>query len=244
MTTPPQANRLKRGVDTAQRFVATRLPWTKHRLGPLRDGVVGTLTLTALLILVYQTELLVAARFGFQTPYAMFTSLPVQAKPVLAATLGPLLHNSDSHIIRNLGVLLLAGAYVEYYSSERLLYAFFLVAGYLAAWFPLIFGATGSLGASGVTYGLQSWMAVYAVASIIVMLADPAHLLDRRIGHIVPLLFGAGTTLSITMSGLGGSLSGAGEATHFLGAIVGLGWGFFVVFYSSSTPRETVLLAE
>lgn len=200
------------------------------RFYSLRTQVVGTLTLIGILILVYQVEILLADQMRFQTPQAMFASLPSQLKLILAAMLGPFLHQGNAYLLGNLGVLLLAGAYIEYFYAEASLYVFYLVAGYLAAWFPLFFGSVGAVGASGVTYGLQAWMAVHSISRILVMFSDIVDgkgILDRRFGYIIPLAFGAGSTVGATTLVFGGSISGAGDVTHFIGAMIGLAWGVY-----------------
>lgn len=212
----------------------------------IRNKIVGTLTLVAILILVYQIEILVVSYAGYQSPYAMFDSQPSQIKRILAASLGPFLHQGNSHLFGNLGALLLTGMYIEYFYKENTLYIFFLTTGYIAAWLPLLLGSVGTVGASGVTYGLQAFMAVHAIFRIHTMLWDVFDgevVLDRRLGHIVPLAFGTENTLGVIILVLSGSISGAGDVSHFIGAMVGLVWGSHYVFNEvDSQPSITSLV--
>lgn len=214
------------------------------RLGSARERVVGTLSIAALLTIVYQIEILAADQFGFPSPQAMFGAIPTSLKSLPTASFGPFLHQSASLVLGNLGILLLAGAYIEYFYGERPLYIFYLVAGYVAAWFPLFFGSVGAIGASGVTYGLQAWMAVHSISCILVIFSDIVDgkvILDRRFGYIIPLAFGAGSTVGVMTLMFGGSISGAGDVTHFIGAMIGLAWG---VYYAINKEDDQISIVS
>lgn len=205
----------------------------RERVGHVRNQAIGTLTIAALLILIYQTELLLADQLGHATARAMFEDLPSIWKKVLTAVFGPFLHRGASHILKNVSVLLLVGSYIEYAYGRNLFYKFYLVAGYFAAWFPLLFGSVGALGASGVTYGLKAWMMVHAISRILRMLSDmksdQSSLVDRRFGEIIPLGFGAGGVVSAGTVITSGTINGAGDVTHFAGALIGIIWGVLQV---------------
>lgn len=215
-----------------------------RKLSFANKNAIGTFTLAALLVFVYQIEIVLTGQFGYQSPQALFDAVPSGLKPVLTAILGPFLHQSASLVLGNLGILLLAGAYIEYFHGERSLYSFYFLAGYTAAWVPLFFGSVGAVGASGVTYGLQAWMAVHATSRIISMLSDGDTIIDRRFGHIVPLGFGAGSTVAVTMLVFGGNIGGAGDVTHFIGAMVGLIWGGFQVLRPVDRQFSNILRTE
>lgn len=215
-------NGLRRGVL----YQFKKLP---ERVGYVRNQAIGTLTIAALLILIYQAELLLADQLGYATARAMFAELPASWKKVFTAVLGPFLHRGAPHVVKNVALLLLFGSYIEYAYGRVLLYKFYLVAGYSAAWFPLYFGSVGAFGASGVTYGLEAWMMVHASSRILRMVSDlksgQSSLLDRRFGEFIPLWFSVGGVMSAVTVITSETINGAGDATHFAGALIGIIWG-------------------
>ena len=220
---------LRSTTDRLYRGALDQFERLQEGFGHVRNQAIGTLTIAALLILVYQVELLLADRLGYVSAKAMFADLPVIWKTALTAVLGPFLHQGASHIFGNVGVLLLAGSYIEYAYGRSLLYQFYLVAGYFAAWFPLVFGSVGAVGASGVTYGLTAWMMVHAAFRILRFLSDlnsdQNSILDRRFGEFIPLGFGAGGVVSAVTVITSGTVSDAGNVAHFAGVLIGIVWG-------------------
>ncbi|WP_160113964.1 rhomboid family intramembrane serine protease [Halobellus limi] len=194
----------------------------------LRNQVIGTITLTALLVAIFQAEMIAANALDYSTSRALLTSLSREAKIFLAATIGPFIHQGPRHLTDNLGVLLVAGTYLEYQYDRSFLYTFYLGVGYLAAWAPLAIGSVGSVGASGATFGLTSWLLVHSISRLLEVGYD--RVLDLRTLHAAAVFFGlvkARETVVIL-----GMVSGADDVTHFLGAFIGLLLGLkFVLDY-------------
>jgi membrane associated rhomboid family serine protease len=204
-----------------------------------RNQVIGTITLTAVLAAIFQAEVITANALEYSTSRALLTSLSREAKIFLAATLGPFIHQGPRHLTDNLGVLLVAGAYLEYQYDRSFLYTFYLGVGYLAGWAPLAMGSVGSVGASGVTFGLTSWLLVHSISRVLEMGYNGV--LDLRILHFAPVIFGlvkAQEAVAIL-----GVMDGADDVTHFLGAFIGLFLGLkFVLDYHdiNLSSREPV----
>lgn len=193
-----------------------------------RDQVIGTITLTALLVGIFQAEVITANVLDHTTSRALLTSLSREAKIVLAATVGPFIHQGPRHLTNNLGVLLVAGVYLEYQYDRGFLYTFYLGVGYLAAWAPLAMGSVGSVGASGVTFGLTSWLLVHSISRVLEMGFDSV--LDKRILHFLPTIFGLVKAREAVV--ILGMMDGADDVSHFLGAFIGLFLGLkFVLDY-------------
>lgn len=148
---------------------------------------------------------------------------------ILVALFGPFIHQGPQHLVDNLGVLLVAGAYLEYEYERRDLYVFYLGVGYISAWAPILMGFTGSVGASGVTYGLSAWLFLHSISRILEMAKDGTF--DVRAIHFISFAFGSGQIAKAAE--IIGSTVGAGDITHFFGAILGmfLGLHFEVDYY-------------
>lgn len=229
-------------IDDLYRRALHQFGILREKVGHVRNQTIGTLTIAALLILVYQAELLLADQLGYVSAKAMFAELPSIGKKVLTAVFGPFLHRGASHVVGNVGVLLLAGSYIEYVYGRGLLYQFYLVAGYFAAWFPLVFGSAGAIGASGVTYGLTAWMMVHAAIRLLQMILDLSSPLDWRVLHIIPLGFGAGKTVTAIAVVINANITGFGQVAHFAGALIGIIWGALQVgkYVMEIDPLEVV----
>jgi len=193
-----------------------------------RNQVIGTITLTALLVAIFQAEVLVATALNYPSSQALFASFSREVKMLIAATIGPFIHQGPRHLTDNLGVLIVAGAYLEYQYDRRFLYTFYPAVGYLAAWAPLAMGSVGSVGASGVTFGLTIWLLVHSISRVLEMGYDGV--LDLRILHFAAVIFGlvkAQEAVAIL-----GVMDGADDVTHFFGAFLGLALGIkFVLDY-------------
>jgi len=193
-----------------------------------RNQVIGTITLTALLVAIFQAEVLVATVLDYSSSQSLLASFPREVKMLIAATIGPFIHQGPRHLIDNLGVLIVAGAYLEYQYDHSFLYVFYFAVGYLAAWAPLAMGSVGSVGASGVTFGLATWLLVHSISRVLEIGYDGA--LDLRILHFIAVIFGlvkAQEAVAIL-----GMMDGADDVTHFFGAFLGLVLGIkFVLDY-------------
>lgn len=201
----------------------------ERRIRHLREGAIGTLTLVAVLLLVFLVELLLAAGLGFDSPEAMFETLSRTSKRALAVSLGPFLHQGYRHIVDNILILLLVGAYVEHGYDRPTFYRFVLVAGYLAAWFPLVLGFTGAVGASGITFGLMGWAISHALFQVFRGVSEvvaEGNLWGMfRFLHLLPLVLCFAKVRAAIVATLSFATGGAGELTHLAGAILGTGWG-------------------
>lgn len=195
------------------------------RVSRFRNQIIATITLTTILVTIFQAEVLTANLLGHSSSQALLDSLSREAKIFLAATVGPFIHQGPKHLTGNLGVLLVAGAYLEYEYNRNSLYTFYLGVGYLAAWAPLTIGFTGAVGASGVTYGLNTWLLVHSISRPLETGYDGV--VDRRVFHLAPFFFGlVKTREAIAILGM---MDGADDVTHFFGAFVGLFLGIYFV---------------
>lgn len=199
-----------------------------HSVRELRNEIIGTITLIAFLVAIFQVEVLTATAFEYASSRALLNSLPREAKTLIAATIGPFIHRGPRHLTDNLGVLLVAGAYLEYQYNRRFLYIFYPTVGYLAAWVPLLMGSVGSVGASGVTFGLTSWLLVHSISRLLEMGYEGV--LDLRVLHFTAVFFGLVKAREAVV--LLGMMDGADDVTHFFGAFIGLSLGLrFVLDY-------------
>ena len=193
-----------------------------------RNQVIGTITLTALLVAIFQAEVLVATALNYSSSQALFASFPIEVQMLITATIGPFIHQGPRHLTDNLGVLIVAGAYLEYQYDRGLLYIFYPAVGYLAAWAPLAMSFVGSVGASGVTFGLTTWLLVHSISRVLEMGYDGV--LDLRILHFAAIIFGlvkAQKAVAILAM-----KDGADDVTHIVGAFLGLALGIkFVLDY-------------
>jgi membrane associated rhomboid family serine protease len=193
-----------------------------------RNQVIGTITLTALLVAIFQAEVLVTTALNYSSSQALFASFSREVKMLTAATIGPFIHQGPRHLTDNLGVLIVAGAYLESQYDRSFLYTFYPAVGYLAAWAPLVMGSVGSVGASGVTFGLTTWLLVHSISRVLEMGYDGV--LDLRTLHFAAVIFGlvkAQEAVDIL-----GMMDGADDVTHFFGAFFGLALGIkFVLDY-------------
>lgn len=194
----------------------------------LRNQIVATITLLSLLVAIFQAEVLIATALEYSTSRALLESLPREGKIFLAATIGPFIYQGPRHLTDNLGVLLVAGAYLEYQYDRGRLYTFYLGVGYVAAWIPPALGFVGSVGASGVTFGLTSWLLVHSISRVLEMGYEGV--LDRRILHFAAVLFGLWNAREAVA--ILSMMDGADDVTHVIGAFIGLVLGIkFVLHY-------------
>lgn len=158
----------------------------------------------------------------------------------IAATFGPFIHQGPRHLTDNLGVLIVAGSYLEYQYDRRYLYTFYIATGYAAAWMPLAMGWVGSVGASGVTFGLTTWLLVHSMSKAFEMAYEG--ILDLRVLHFAAVLFGllkAREAVSII-----GNMDGSDDVTHFFGALIGLflGLKFVLEYYDLTLPAQLSIM--
>lgn len=213
-------------------------------LGPasqLRSRVIGTISLTFLLFVIFQVEVLGSHFSGYSSSHALLDSFSREVKMLIAATIGPFIHQGPRHLTDNLGVLIVAGSYIEYQYDRRYLYTFYIVTGYTAAWIPLAMGSVGSVGASGVTFGLTTWLLVHSISRVFEMAY--AGTLDLRVLHSAGVIFGlvkAREAVSII-----GIMDGADDVTHFFGALIGLFLGLkFVLDYHDISLSISLPISE
>ena len=190
-----------------------------------RNQLIGTITLTALLVVIFQAEVITANFSGYSSSQALLDSFSREVKMLIAGTIGPFIHQGPRHLTDNLGVLIVAGSYLEYQYDRSYLYTFYIATGYTAAWIPLAIGSVGSVGASGVTFGLTTWLLIHSLSRVFEMAYNTA--LDLRALHFIAVIFGllkAQEAVSIL-----GMMDGADDVTHFFGALIGLFLGLLFV---------------
>lgn len=214
----------------------SRLPTTLPNLSSqllssasnFRNRVIGTITLTTLLVAIFQAEVIAANFSDYSSSRALLDSFTREVKLLTAATIGPFIHQGPRHLTNNLGVLIIAGAYLEYQYDRSFLYIFYIAVGYLAAWAPLAMGSVGSVGASGVTFGLTTWLLVHSISRLLEMGYEGV--LDLRLLHFAAVIFGLIKAQEAVA--LLGMMDGADDVTHFMGAFIGLFLGLkFVLDY-------------
>lgn len=93
-------------------------------------------------------------------------------------------------------------------------------------------GSVGSVGASGVTYGLTTWLLVHSISRVFEMVCEGT--LDLRVLHVVAVIFGAVKSQEVVS--IISFIDGADDVTHFFGGLIGLFLGFkFVLDYYNIT---------
>lgn len=89
-------------------------------------------------------------------------------------------------------------------------------------------GSVGSVGASGVTFGLTTWLLVHSISRLLEMGYEGV--LDLRLLHFAAVIFGLIKAQEAVA--LLGMMDGADDVTHFMGAFIGLFLGLkFVLDY-------------
>lgn len=210
----------------------TNSVWTCEK--GIAQRILGTLSLIALLVLIFQVELILATELGYQSVKAMLSVLPVDIKKATAFLFGPFLHRGASHLVKNLGVLLVFGSYLEWMHKRKTLYVFFVTVGYLAAWPPILLGAAGAVGASGVTFGLVGWAAIYAMSRIIHLVIDGS---PFALAHLIMVFYAFGFIRSEVLEFLTVGLSDAGVLTHVFGIFLGLVFGISILIQQHGFPE-------
>ncbi len=159
---------------------------------------------------------------------------------LIAATIGPFIHQGPQHITDNLGVLIVAGSYLEHQYDRRSLYIFYVATGYIAAWVPLAMGSVGSVGASGVTFGLTTWLLVHSISRVFEMAYKGT--IDLRIVHFAVVIVGLWKALEVIS--ILSSIDGADDVTHLCGALIGLflGLTFALDYHDISLPTRLSIL--
>lgn len=181
--------------------------------------LLGTLSLVAILLIVFQVEILASTALGYASVRELFAAPSILTKKFIAVVLGPFLHRGDSHLIGNLGVLLILGAYLEWTHGRKVIYAFYLSIGYVAAWVPVLLGSVGALGASGVTYGLGGLALVFG--SYRGLKLAYRGLPTRAIAHLLVAMYGFVSVCSALSQLLLDGVANAGVVTHAFGAFLG-----------------------
>jgi membrane associated rhomboid family serine protease len=210
------------------------------KLKTIRLRALGTLSLVATFLLAYFIEMLVAELMGYPNPKAMLDA--TQWKSLLAILTGPLVHQTPLHLVKNLTSLVIVGSYIEYAHDERTLYEFAVFSGYASIWaIVLIDGLVGSVGASGITFGLWAWATVYASYRLVQFISNPAQY--RLIGHVIPLSIGLTQGITVINGFLDGSLGGS-DISHLVGFVMGILIGLYLIsshWYDSHTTFAAVL---
>lgn len=104
----------------------SRLPTTLPNLSSqllssasnFRNRVIGTITLTTLLVAIFQAEVIAANFSDYSSSQALLDSFTREVKLLTAATIGPFIHQGPRHLTDNLGVLIIAGVYLATAASS------------------------------------------------------------------------------------------------------------------------------
>jgi membrane associated rhomboid family serine protease len=190
----------------------------------LRSNLRGTLFLVATLIFVFQLELIAASLLGRDNVTQMLVQLSDFAKLLLASAFGPFLHQGPEHLVGNLGVLLIVGAYVEWVEGRNILYQFFLVAGYSTIWLSIIIATPGAVGASGITYGLAALGMVHGIVAI-VRQTERGNPKWSILVHLFAFGFGFVKSGSTFLTVKNSTQISGGEVAHLFGIFLGVTWG-------------------
>jgi membrane associated rhomboid family serine protease len=203
------------------------VPHLIRQIREVRSCILGTLSIVAILVVVFLFETLVASSLGYANPEAMLDA--TRWKSTVAVLVGPLIHQTSNHLVKNLTSLLLVGAYVEYAYGERRLYVFTAIAGYASIWAVVVSGMAGSVGISGATFGLWGWAAVHATIRLVRLVEDPSK--TWLFAHLVPLSVGLAQVQTSVEALIAGRLGG-GEISHFVGLVMGISMGAFLLTQS------------
>jgi membrane associated rhomboid family serine protease len=188
-------------------------------VGGWRRAHPATTTLVAVLVAAFAVESLVWWLFGFPAVEFWFAA---SAEPSPGWVLAPLGHQSVTHLLGNLLVLVLFGSYAEEVLTEAETYFLFVVAalaGTAAQVSSYVVAGvqSGAVGASAAVLGLVSF---HAVRSLRALGAEGQSFTSRYwgvAGGLVVLVLLANDLLSFSL------WTGTAEYAHLAGVMVGAG---------------------
>ncbi|MDY7081785.1 MAG: rhomboid family intramembrane serine protease [Halobacteria archaeon] len=190
-----------------------------------RYKIIGTLYLILVLILIYQIEFLITNWFGYTSVECMLKSVLLTEsvfKSIIVVFFGPFLHTTASHLVDNLGLLILAGGYVEYKLDLKKLYGIYIIAG----WFGLLVAkviAIPAVGASASVAGLEANAAMlslyYFCLNVYRISRDEERIFNRKWFHVIPLLWFVPKTIGY-FTRL--NLQDGTSTSHVFGSLMGL----------------------
>lgn len=212
---------------------------TLETINELGYSIRGTLGFVALLVVVYAAQWISAAFMGYETTYRVVNEY-IRSHIWLFVYGSPLVHSSFSHLIWNLGFLLIGGALTERRVGWWKFVAFVYGVGLLTNILPAILGFGGfSNGISGGNFGLWAFFGlVYTKAGRQDDEERPKLNFVLALGGTVYALIGVFQYL-----GLFPAPPGSAKGAHLLGIIFGVLWFFsrrfdFELHLTEIHPRE------
>lgn len=204
--------------------------------GPLRYikafvySIRGTLGFAALLGVVFATQLAVVEHLGYDTAYQVINE-HIRTNTALYVYGSHLVHSSLSHLLWNLGFLLISGAITERKVGWRRLVTFVYVAGLLSNTVPALLGFGGfGVGISGANFGLWAFFGL--------LFAQEGRRDDEDHPGFNILLALLGTVYALfgvsQYVGLLPAPPGTAKGAHLLGIILGVVWfSYYQVVFRS-----------
>jgi membrane associated rhomboid family serine protease len=192
----------------------------RRRLVRWRRAHPATTTLVAVLVAAFAVESLVWWLFGFRAVAFWFAAT---ADPSPGWLLAPLGHQSVTHLLGNLLVLVLFGSYAEEVLTEAETYFLFVVAalaGNAAQVSSYVVAGveSGAVGASAAVLGLVAFHAVRSVRALLARTAQPfASRYWGVAGGLVVVLLLANDLFTFS------PWAGTAEYAHLAGVMVGAG---------------------
>lgn len=184
---------------------------------------ITTLTVAAILIIVYIGQLAVADSLH---PEAAF--LAVRALPDVGyLILNPWIHSFHRHLVENLAMFVLLAGWVERRVNSSYLAVVIIVTGYSTNLIPAVVGFGGwGVGASGITNALWAYFTGTQLAYFSSELNDNAPDFRTAISHLAFLGIGLVFVLQTLAEFLGYVPATQNTATgaHLVGICLGFGW--------------------
>jgi membrane associated rhomboid family serine protease len=163
----------------------------------------------------------------FDTPLYNFGVYPRHIKGIIGVFTAPLIHGDFGHLISNSIPLLVLGSGLFYYYRTVAYKIFFLILIATGLWVWVAARPSYHIGASGVVYGLASFMFLSGVIKKNMSLA--------AFSLVVVFLYGN------MIWGILPVLPHISWESHLMGAIAGL---VMAVYYKDSGPQKTAYLWE
>lgn len=197
------------------------------QLGSFLQRVRGTLTIVAVLIIVFLLEVTVQTAAGYESVQAALNAPDTRVKTVLGVIAGPYLHQSAERLYGNLGVILLTAGYIESQVGHIRLYQFYVATGLLGAAAAAATQLPGAVGASGAAYGFTGWMLIQGTATLRGVYETPKPWM--RPLHAIPVFY-ASVKIYSGLQPLFLGVAHPGDIAHATGACIGTLYGAVRVY--------------
>jgi len=182
----------------------------------------GTLSIVAVLVVVFLLEVVVQTAAGYESVQAALNAPGTGVKTLLGVVGGPYLHQSAERLIGNLGVILLTASYVESRAGDIRLYQFYVATGFLGAVAAAATQLPGAVGASGAAYGFTGWMLIQGTATLGGVYETHKPWMQPL--HALPVLYASVKIYSGIQPLLLG-VAHPGDVAHVTGACIGMLYG-------------------